>query len=170
MKPSASPDLLQLAGLTGLGAAGALAVFVLLSSLAKPPETESAFASISRAADLRRQAGGEPQPAGALGDQAICSSADQAAAIALDEQVQTASQIDGLTLGDVAVAPANETAAHLAVLSLKLHATGTVVAVNAFLGRLAAVEPVIFVDIADMRSTPQGASLDLSGRALCSLS
>ncbi|MDB5438843.1 MAG: hypothetical protein JWM33_1270 [Caulobacteraceae bacterium] len=164
------PHLGLLAGLTTLAAACAVGGFALFSTLSQPPGASAALAAIDKGAGAWSRALAAPAAYPNLGEQAICGRADQAGAIAMDEQVQDAARGAAIQLGDVTVIPTGEKAGRFAVVGLKLHAAGPVDKMQDFLVQLAGLQPAMFVDIADLRQTPQEASLDLSGRVLCQTS
>lgn len=152
------------------GAIAAVALFIILSMLAKPSDFSARASAIEakteRAESLFRAGTG----ANAFAPGSVCEQGVEAQASALKAHVQSTAQGAGVTLASLGAAPAGpgQDGVTLSAVGLQFQASGRYDQVMGLLAGLANSRPAIFVDTADLISRTSSVDLKFQGRVFCS--
>jgi hypothetical protein len=151
------------------GACG-LAAWTGLTALATPPDFAGRRAALTQRVAQLEHLARLPADTGAFGPRAVCPATDAAAIQSVRAAIQGASGGDaGVKLTYVALQPvaSPSTTARLAPVTLDVRAEGSYSAMSAFIDRLVALQPVVFVDRLDLQSAKPDVTLKLSGKVFC---
>jgi hypothetical protein len=153
----------------GVGLLAAIAFYLVLSFLARPPELEQRLGKLAAEAETiekleRRAKGAALAPQGA-----VCEEPATAASGAFQRRLEDVARSAGVRLADFSSTPSSvDEASGLQPVRVRFTATGPYDAVVGLLRRLADLRPALFVDDLHLRSKTTFAALEFSGSLLCS--
>jgi Type II secretion system (T2SS), protein M subtype b len=165
-----TPDINVIVVSVTIAAVTALALFLILASLARPHGLQAGLAQATHLVDdgeTKLQSPGDPY---AYPAHALCRDQPQVAASALKDRLAAASTTSGASLTGLTMTAgvADEAAGGLAPVTVQFEADGRYDAVIGLLDTLNRAQPEIFVDTVDLKTAISSASLKFSGRIYCS--
>lgn len=155
-----------------LGFTAAVAFFVGLVLLAKPPGAEAELARVGGASDAAARLTASTGDPGAWPEGAVCRTSPIDAAVAMRPQLAAAAQAVGVSTSDILLSPEprDDLSARLTPVSIRIVATGPYDGEVRYLAALSRLHPTIFLDKVELRSQATLAGLVLKGRFFCSTS
>lgn len=160
------PILIGLAIALAVGVAGAS--WSVLSIISRPAGLQARLAGLEQRVNQARVLASRPPTGGEYAAHAICAAPDDRELASLRRSLETAATPLGLQLASLDILPSAPPAgSRLTPVQVSLEADGGYDAALSLVGRLARVQPQLFVDNLHLISRTSSVTLKLTGKVYC---
>lgn len=149
----------------------AIALFAVLTALAKPADFAARRVALARQVTELERLSKTPAPAGDYGGRAVCPSLDAAELAAIRGSILNAAgpggAPGGVKLAYLSTDLPSSASGRIAPVSVQLRAEGPYDALSTFIDRMAAGQPALFIDRLDLVASQPDVVLKLTGKVFC---